>query len=65
MFPTYNLEKVHVLLLVTPVDAVPVGLAEDHHPLVPVIQLAIYFRTAVKMFTLLANQVCNVKINNI
>ena len=47
-------------LLVTPVDAVPVELAEDHRPLVPVIQPAIYFRTAVKMFHHLANQVNNI-----
>jgi hypothetical protein len=47
-----------VLLLVTLVDAVPVALAGDHLPLVPVIQPAIYFKIAVKMFHHLANQVC-------
>lgn len=46
-----------MLLLVTLVAAVQVALAEDHLQPVPVIQLAIYFRTAVKMSHSLANQV--------
>lgn len=52
-----------MLLLVTLVAAVQVALAGDHLPPVPAIRLAIYFKTAVKMFHHLANHVCTLYNN--